>query len=128
MRAAAENLDLRQRNDRRLVAETIAPERKAAARRRRMKNAKRNGRQRVSPEPRLVRRAVEGDEFCVDSGLIERVATHQRGRDFRGDSSERVLHVVAAETRAAVALVDRFAGPRDTPAGAMPRPTRRRSA
>ena len=83
MGAAAEDLDLRQRNDRRLVAETIKPERKAAACRRRVKNAKRNRRQRVSPEPRLVRRAVEGDETRVDRGLIERVEAHESGRDFR---------------------------------------------
>ena len=110
MRTAPEDLDLRQWNDRRLVAEAIEPERNAAACRRRMKNAERNGRQRVSPEPRLVRGAIEGDEFCVDRGLIERIEADESGRDFRGDPSERVLHVEAAQALASIPLVDRLTG------------------
>ena len=75
-----------------------------------MKNAKRNRRQRVSPEPRLVRRAVESDETRVDRGLIERVEARESGRDFRRDPLQRVLHVKAAEALSAVAFVDRFTG------------------
>ena len=122
MGAAAEDLDFGQRNDRRLVAKAIAPERQAAACRRRMKHGKRNRGQRVSPEPRLVRRAVEGDELRVDRGLIERVEADERGRDFCCDPLQRVLHVEAAEALVPIALVDRLAaaargaGRRNSPA------------
>ena len=80
----------------------------AAARRRRMKNAERHGCQRVSPEPRLVRRPVERDESRVDRGLIEWIEAHEGGRDFSADPSQRVLHVEAAEALSAIALVDRL--------------------
>src|SRR5271165_1798934 len=121
MCAAAEDLDFRERNDRRRIAEAIAPERKAAARRRRVKNAKRNRSQRVSPEPGLVRRAVDRDELGVDAGLIERVEAEESRRDFRANPFERLLHVKAPEAFSPVALVDRLAaaargaGGRDSP-------------
>ena len=65
---------------------------------------------RVAAEPRLVRRAVEGDERLTSiAGLIERIEADESGRDFHGDSSHRILHVKAAEAGASVALVDRLA-------------------
>ena len=121
MGAAAEDLDFRQRNDRRRVAEAIAPERKIAACRGGVKNAKRNRGQRVSPEPRLVRRAVDRDELQVDAGLIERVKAEESRRNFRANPCERLLHVKAAEMLASVPFVDRLAaaarsaGGRDSP-------------
>ena len=75
-----------------------------------MKHAERNRGQRVSAEPRLVRRAVESDEFRVDRGLIERVEADEGRRDFRSDPLQRVLHVKAAEALSSVALVDRLTG------------------
>ena len=88
-----------------------------------MKNAERNGGQRVSPEPRLVRRAVESDESRVDRGLIERVEANESGRDFRSDPSQRVLYVKAAKALPPSRLSIASREPRDAPAGAMPRPT-----
>ena len=111
MRAAAKDLDLRQRNDRLSLAQEMAPERQAAACGRGMKDAERNGGQRVSAEPRLVRRPVEGDELGVDRGLVERVEADQRGRDFSCDPGKRILHVETAEALASIALVDRLAAP-----------------
>ena len=122
--AAAKNLDLGQRNDRRLVAETIKPERKPAARGRRMKNAERNGSQRVSSEPRLVRRSIEGDESS------RRLRPDRTGRGPRGRARFRCECPAARPARQSrrsalppsrLSIASRE--PRDAPAGAMPRPT-----
>ena len=124
MGAAAEDLDLGQRNDRRLVAETIAPERQAAARRRRMKQRQRNRGQRVPPEPRLVRRAVEGDE----SSRRSRPDRTGRGRRERARFLLRSLAARPARRSRRSAFRHRACrsprgAPREAPAGAIPRPT-----
>ena len=111
MRAAAEDLDLRQRNEGRAVAgKDMAPERHLAARRRGVERRERNGDDGVAAEPRQGLRPVEPNERLIDAGLIERIGADERGRDLGANSLERVLHVEAAEARAAVALLDRLMG------------------
>ena len=62
VRAAAEDLDLRQRQQRRRVAAEVPVQRHAARRGRRVRRRHRHRERRVGAEPRLVRRAVELDQ------------------------------------------------------------------
>ena len=71
MRAAAENLDFRQRHHRlAAVAEQIGIERLAVRRGGGVQRGHRYRDQRIAAEPAFLRRAVERDQRAVDRGLV----------------------------------------------------------
>ena len=91
-------------------ARQMRVERQAGVARRCVQYSHRDGDRCVAAEPRLLRRPVQPDQHLIDPGLIRRIATAQRLRNIRTDVVHGTAHVIAAETRAAVAQIDRLAG------------------
>ena len=128
MRAAAEDLDLRQRHS---VASAPPRYRQRHAVRRRggVGRGHRDREGRVAAEARLVRRAVERDQARVDRAWSSAAQAGDRARDPPSTWPSACMHVEAAERCAAVAQVERFAafpasaGGRDGAAGAPPAST-----
>ena len=81
MGAAAEDLDLRQRQRDRLATAEMAPERQPARRGGRVRRRHRHRDRGVAAQPPLVGRAVELDQPCVDRGLVGRIQAEQRRPD-----------------------------------------------
>ena len=119
--AAAEDLNLGQRQRDRTVTGNVSPQWQALGRGRRLRNGKRHGDQGIAAEPRLVLGPVERNQRGVDGGLIVGIEADQRFCDFTADVADGAGDVVASEARAAVAEIDRLprsarrAGRRDRP-------------
>ena len=97
MRAAAENLDFRQRQHRfGRLAEQIGVERLAGCCGGRMQHRHRHRDQRIAAEPPLLRGAVELDQRTVDRRLVGGVMPGQRSGDFLVNRGDGMLHIAAA--------------------------------
>ena len=106
--AAVEHVHHRHRQDPRLLAAEMAPERLPGVGRGGLRDGERDAEDGVRAEPRLVRRAVELDHRVVEAGLVGRVAAVDRGGDLAVDVGDGVRHALAAEGAAAVAQLDRL--------------------
>ena len=109
MRAAAEDLDLGQRQRHGVVAGQVSPQRHAVRGRRGLRDRQRNRDGGVAAQPGLVGRAVEMDERGVDGELVAGIEAGERARDRAVHVGDRPIHAEAAEARAAVAQVDGLA-------------------
>ncbi len=108
--AAVDDIHHRGRQDARRRAADVAVKRQARGVRRRLGDRERYAENGVGAEPRLVRRAVEGDHRLVDSELIFGVEPGHRIEDVAIDGLDRPQDALAAEAALiAVAQLHRFA-------------------
>src|SRR5204863_9849383 len=101
MRAATENLDLRQGQPHLMAVGDVAPERHARMLCRRIEYGERGRDGRVAAKPRLVRRAVERDQRRVDAALVGGVEADQRAGDHRVNVDQRTFNTEPAERETA---------------------------
>ena len=110
MRATIHDVHHRHRQRRCARAGEVFPERQFFRNRHRVRICERNAEQRIRAELRLIRRAVEFDQLCVEALLIRRVETFQRLCDFPVDVRNGVLDAFAfVAPFIAVAQFHRFA-------------------
>jgi hypothetical protein len=103
VRAAVEDVHHRHREHARALAAEVAPERLALLRGRRAGGGQRDAEDRVGPQARLVRRAVEVDERAIEPRLVEHVGAAHRLRDLAVDVRDGLGDALAAPGVAAVA-------------------------
>ena len=109
MDAAVEDVRERQRQEVRLRAAEVSIERDTHRAGGRVRRRERYAEDRVGAEPRLVGRAVELDEGCVEGGLVGDVGADDLRRDLVEDVEDRLLHALAAVARGiAVAQLQRL--------------------
>ena len=108
--AAVDHIHHRGRQDARRRAADIAVKRQARGVSGRLGDCKRDAKNGVGPEPRFVRRAVEGDHRLVDLELILGVEPGHRIEDVAIDGLDRSQDALAAEPAlVAVAQLHGFA-------------------
>ena len=109
VRAPAEDLDLGQRQKRRLFAQQVPPQRLPGGAGGRVQRRHRDRDARVAAQPALVGGAVEVDQDAVEAGLIARVEAAEGGVDDIADLPDCARDVVSAEGVAAVAQIEGLA-------------------
>ncbi len=109
MRAAAENLDLRQRQGDGVAPAEVAIQRLPGSTRRGMRDRHGDGGHGIGAEAGTGRRAVERDQRRVHRRLVGGVASDQGAGDVGVQPFQRLGDVVAAERSAAIAQVERLA-------------------
>jgi hypothetical protein len=109
VRAAAKYLDLGQRQRDRVAGGQVAPQGQAARGGRGVRHCERHRDGRIAAEARLVGCSIERDQCRVDAGLIERIPSFERATNGSADARDGLDHVHSAETRAAIAQIDRLA-------------------
>ena len=83
----------------RIRATNIAIERQGRSLRRSLRDGHRHAKDGVGAKAGLVRRAVEIDQYPVDSPLVSRVHPQQFGKDLVIDRRDRLQHALAEVTR-----------------------------
>ena len=125
MGAAAEDLDLRQRNDRRLVAETDSARAEACGSPPPHAARQRNGGQALPPSRALFGVPSRATSVASIAGLVERVAANERRARSRARSARSAPCTSKPPSRLPPSRLSTASRvPREAPAGATPRPTR----
>ena len=109
VRATVDDVHHRHREHVRVGAADVAEQLQPRRLRRRLRHRQRHAQQRVGPQPRLGRRAVEVDEALVDQPLVDRLHAHELGTDLVQHRGDGLLDALAAEAqRVAVAQLVRL--------------------
>ena len=110
MGPAVEDVHHGHRQKPRVEAADIAEERLVELDRRGARGGETDAEDRVGPEPALVFGPIEGDQRGIEAGLLRGLHAAQRREDLLVDGAHGLLHTLAAETRPAVAALDRLVG------------------